>query len=78
MNRKVLINTSYVCSQHSSLHVFNAIVLDKKIIWLILYGVSQFNRFSKALEISLLFTCGLLVANFFKELNITFVVSQVQ
>lgn len=61
-NRKVLINKSYVCSQHSPLCVFNAIVLDKKIICVILYGVSQFNRFNRALEVSLLFTRGLQVA----------------
>lgn len=80
MNTKVLINTSYLCSQHSSLHVFNAVVLDKKIIWVILYGVSQFDRFSRALEISLLFTCGLQVAKMLllKELNMAFVISQAQ
>lgn len=55
MNTKGLINTSYVCLQHSYLHIFNAVVLDKKIIWVLLYGVSQFNRFSRALEVSLLF-----------------------
>lgn len=62
MNTKVLINTSYVYSQHSSLDVFNAIVLGRKIIWVILYGISQFDRFRRALEFSLLFICGLHVA----------------
>lgn len=61
-NTKVLINTSYVCLQHPSLHGFNAIVLEKKIICVILYGVSEFDRFSRALKVSLLFTCGLQVA----------------
>lgn len=77
MNTKVSINTSFVCSQHSYLHIFNGIVLDKKIIWVILYGVSQFNKFSNVLEVSLPVTCGLQVAKMLliKELNMTFVIS---
>lgn len=62
-----------------SIHLYMFLMLlylTKKLFGL--YGVSQFNRFSKALEVSLLFTCGLLVASFFKELSITFVVSQAQ
>lgn len=77
MNTIALINTSYICSQHLYLHVFNAAVLDKKSIWVILCGVSQFDRFGRALKVSLIFTCGLHVVKMLvlKELNMSFVIS---
>lgn len=77
MNTKVLINTSYVFSEHSYLHIFNGVVHGKKIIWVILYGVSQLKKFSSVLEVSLPFTCGLQVTKMLliKELNMTFVIS---